>query len=293
LCGLFGNSRQAYYQRIKYIHKEGLKNEILYQIILRRRSLMRNCREGGRKLYKILQGTVPAELLMGRDAFFDFLRENNLLVPRRRCRPKTTNSFHRYRKYPNLIKGFTPDKPNQLWVSDITYIETSQGFVYLSLITDAYSRKIVGWALGDTLEAKYTIMALEMALKQLPKGTKGVYHHSDRGIQYCCDAYINLLNKHHFKISMTEKGDPLENAMAERVNGILKMEWLNQMKLETADHAKSELKQIINIYNNLRLHSSIEMKTPSQAHKCHGPLERQWKNYYKKKPEVPIFAEPN
>jgi putative transposase len=258
---------------------------------------MKTNREGGRKLYRALQQVVPPELLMGRDAFFDFLRENGFLAKRRRFRPKTTDSYHRYRKYPNLIKDFIPDRANQLWVSDITYVETAQGFVYLNLITDAYSRKIVGWALGDTLEAKHTIMALKMALKQLPKGTRGVYHHSDRGIQYCCDNYINLLNKHYFEISMTEKGDPLENAMAERVNGILKMEWLHQMKLETAEHATSELKQIIDIYNNYRLHSSVEMKTPAEAHKCQGSLKRMWKNYYKsrKRTEIneAIFVEPN
>lgn len=297
LCGLFGKSRQGYYQRIKYIHKEGLKSEILFHIIMRRRQQMKTNREGGRKLYSTLQHLVPPELLMGRDAFFCFLRENGFLVRRRRYRPKTTDSYHRYRKYPNLIRDFIPYKANQLWVSDITYIETAQGFVYLSLITDAYSRKIIGWALGDTLEAKHSIMALEMAIKQLPKGTKGVYHHSDRGIQYCCDNYIKLLNKHHFKISMTEKGDPLENAIAERVNGILKMEWLHQMKLETAEHATSELKEIIYIYNNFRLHSSIEMKTPCEAHKCQGTLKRQWKNYYKthqqKEVNKSIFTEPN
>jgi putative transposase len=290
MCGLFGKSRQAYYQRVKYEYKEGLKNEILYQIILRKRQQMKTSRIGGRKLYKALQGIVPAELLMGRDAFFGFLKESGFLVRNRKYRPKTTDSYHRYRKYPNLIRDFIPTGPNQLWVSDITYVDTAEGFVYLSLITDAYSRKILGWAVGETLEAKHTIMALKMALKQLPQNYKGVFHHSDRGSQYCCDDYIKILNKHHFEISMTEKGDPLENAIAERVNGILKMEWLYQMKFQSLDHVKSEVKDIIHIYNTMRFHSSIAMMTPTEAHKCQGDLTRHWKNYYKQKKEKELFS---
>ena len=139
----------------------------------------------------------------------------------------------------------------------------------------------MGWAIGNTLEAKYTVEALQMALKQVPKGTKGLIHHSDRGVQYCCNDYVKLLNKNNVKISMTENGDPRENAIAERVNGILKTEWLNQMKLVSLEQAMCELKRIISIYNCNRPHASLDMKTPESAHKLTGVLKRRWKTYYK------------
>jgi putative transposase len=228
-----------------------------------------------------IQPRLPTELNIGRDSFFDFLRRNGLLVGKRRRRVKTTFSNHWLHKYPNLIRDFVPIRANQLWVSDITYVETATGFVYLNLITDGYSRKIVGWAIGKTLEARYTIEALRMALKQLPKGNEGLIHHSDRGVQYCCNDYVKALKKKHIQISMTENGDPRENAIAERVNGILKDEWLNQMMLKSAEHAIIELKRIIMIYNNYRPHSSLDMKTPEFAHSQSGEFKKRWKTYYK------------
>ncbi|MCC7318631.1 MAG: IS3 family transposase [Bacteroidales bacterium] len=281
LCELFGKSRQAYYQRVKYNYKEVLKDEIVLQMIQKERKKMP--RIGGRKLMLKIQPQLPDELFIGRDTFFDFLREKGLLIRKRRKYVYTTFSKHWLRKYPNLIVDFIPSKAHQLWVSDITYIQNAQGFSYLSLITDAYSRKIVGWSLGQTLEAKHSVKALEMAIKQLPKGISGVYHHSDRGVQYCSDEYVSILNKHHFQISMTENGDPLENAIAERVNGILKDEWLNQMVFKNYDEINQALKTIIQTYNVDRLHSSIEFLTPELAHYQTVPLERKWKNYYKKR----------
>lgn len=278
LCDLFGKSRQAYYQQTKYNYKEEVKTEILLQLVDKERRLMP--RIGGRKLLQCIQPSLPEELCLGRDSFFDFLRENNLLVRKRRCRVRTTYSNHWLRKYPNLIRDFTVNRSNQLWVSDITYINTLEGFGYLSLVTDAYSRKIIGWQVGSTLEATHTIKALQMALKQLPKGANNVYHHSDRGVQYCCDQYVKLLNKNHFQISMTENGDPRENAIAERVNGILKDEWLNQIKFKTRSEATSKLEQIIRIYNQNRPHSSLDMKTPEYAHHQSRELKKHWKNYY-------------
>lgn len=280
LCDLFGKSRQAYYQQTKYNYKEEVKKEILLQLVEKERRLMP--RIGGRKLLQCIEPSLPEELYLGRDSFFDFLRENNLLVRKRRYRIRTTYSNHWLRKYPNLIKGFTANRPNQLWVSDITYINTLEGFGYLSLVTDAYSRKIIGWQVGSTLEARHTVKALQMALKQLPKGVTDVYHHSDRGVQYCCDQYVKLLNKNHFQISMTENGDPRENAIAERVNGILKDEWLNQIKFKTRSEATSQLEQIIRTYNQNRPHSSLDMRTPECAHNQSGTLKKHWKNYYQK-----------
>lgn len=278
LCDLFGRSRQAYYQRNKYNYKEEVKEEILLQLIEKQRELMPKL--GGRKLLELIQPRLPTELKIGRDSFFDFLRRHGLLVGKRRRKVKTTYSNHWLHKYPNLIKEFVPTKANQLWVSDITYIETAKGFVYLSLVTDAYSRKIVGWAIGTTLEAIYTIEAVTMALAQLPKNTEGLIHHSDRGVQYCCNDYVKKLNKNHVQISMTENGDPRENAIAERINGILKDEWLNQMKLASLEQAITELKRIIMIYNCHRPHASLDMKTPEVAHKLSGRLKKHWKPYY-------------
>ena len=281
MCDLFGKSRQAYYQRLKYNYKEEVKAEILLQLIAKERKKMP--RLGGRKLLVCIQPKLPGELYLGRDSLFDFLREKGLLVRKRRNRTRTTFSSHWLRKYPNIIKDLVPQRAHQLWVSDITYIETKQGFGYLSLITDAYSRKIVGWALGSTLEAKHTISALKMALRQLPKGVRDVIHHSDRGVQYCCEDYVKILKENHFRISMTENGDPLENSIAERVNGILKDEWLNHIKLETLEEAHKELTQIIKTYNGQRPHLSLDMNTPEYAHNQRGKIKRRWKNYYKRK----------
>jgi transposase InsO family protein len=278
LCDLFGKSRQAYYQHSRYVYKEEVKAEILLQLVGKERKMMP--RIGGRKLLLHIQPHLPAELYLGRDSFFEFLREQGLLIRKRRYRVRTTYSNHWLHKYPNLIKEFEPEKAHQLWVSDITYIETKEGFGYLNLITDAYSRKIIGWDLGATLEAKHTVKALQMAINQMPKGIKGVIHHSDRGVQYCCSDYVKVLNKNHFQISMTENSDPRENAVAERVNGILKDEWLNQMKLTSLTHATNQLEQIIMIYNQNRLHSSLDMKTPEYAHNQSGKLKKHWKNYY-------------
>jgi len=290
LCGLFGKSRQAYYQRKKYVYSEVLKEDIVFQMVEKERKLMP--RLGGRKLLLRIEPHLPEELLMGRDRFFDFLRNHGLLVRKRRPGARTTFSNHWLHKYPNLIIGFEPEKTHQMWVSDITYIPTGEGFCYLSLVTDAYSRKIIGWALGDTLEAKHSVKALKMAIRQLPKGTRDVFHHSDRGVQYCCEEYVKILTKNHFRISMTQNGDPRENAIAERVNGILKGEWLNGMCFRNIEQARGAIDTVIRTYNQMRPHSSLEMKTPCFVHSNPCVLKRKWKNYYKKK-ENNSFAEPN
>jgi putative transposase len=288
LCELFGKSRQAYYQRKKYVYKEEAKAEILLQLVAEERKLMP--RLGGRKLLVLIEPKLSGELQIGRDSFFDFLRRNHLLVYSKRS-VRTTYSNHWLHKYTNLIKEVIPTRPHEVWVSDITYIQTAEGSGFLSLITDLYSRKIIGWKLGSTLQAKYTVDALKMAINQLPKGVTGVIHHSDRGVQYCCDQYVNLLKANNISISMTENGDPLENAVAERVNGILKSEWLNQMKFKTREAASNELASIIRIYNQRRPHSSISMKTPEHAHSINNKLSRCWKNYYKRKNTIKQYEE--
>lgn len=216
---------------------------------------------------------------MGRDEFFNLLRRHGLMVRRRRIRAHTTNSFHWLHKYPNLIKGLFPVSPNHIWVSDITYINIGNDFAYLFLITDAYSRKIIGWHLSDTLESDNALRALYMAISQLPVDCKEIFHHSDRGLQYCSIKYVKVLETHGIRISMTENGDPYENAIAERVNGILKTEWLYDMNLHSYQEAKTAVNEIIKIYNSERPHSSIEMLTPDQAHRLKGNLQRLWKSY--------------
>lgn len=286
LCALFGRSRQAFYKGIKRRNQEIYDQELIIQMVQKKRKLMP--RLGGRKLYSLLKPDIPLNIPVGRDKFFSILRENHLLVKRKRYRAITTMSNHWLRKYPNLVKGMIPEAPNQLWVSDITYIQAKAGFVYLFLITDAYSRKILGWKTADTLEAKHAIKALDMALSQLPAMVEGLIHHSDRGVQYCSYKYVDKLNKHGIQVSMTENGDPLENAIAERINGILKSEWLNDMEFESLQKAHPAIKQVIYIYNQERPHSSIEMLTPQQAHNQTGHLNRLWKNYYKKPQDLCI-----
>jgi putative transposase len=242
---------------------------------------------GTRKLYEKLKPfMLDHNIKMGRDALNDLLAANQLLVKRRKRRIQTTFSNHWLRRYPNLIKEFIASGINQLWVSDITYWKINTGeHLYISLITDAYSRKIVGYNVANTMEAVESITALKMGLKSISELTeiKKLIHHSDRGIQYCSNKYVKLLQDNDIKISMTECGDPLENAMAERVNGIIKEEYLNFYKISNIDEAKKQLAKAIDLYNNDRPHMSIGNKTPSKVHKENKVKpKRLWKNYYKK-----------
>jgi len=278
---LFGKTRQAYYKRKKETYKESLNEDLVLTVVRKIRETQK--RTGGRKLLEMVRERVDQEQMMGRDEFFNLLRSHGLLVRKRKFRAVTTNSFHWLHKYPNLIKALIPERPNYVWVSDITYIKTDLGFLYLYLITDAYSRKIIGWQLSDNLGSDNAILALYMAISQLPANYGEIIHHSDRGIQYCSLKYVKILETHGIKISMTENGDPYENAIAERVNGILKTEWLYDMHLHNYTEAMEAVKQIIRIYNTERLHSSIEMLTPDQAHKLNGKLQILWKSYKKSK----------
>lgn len=283
LCGLFGKTKQAYYQRISYVYQEEVKGELLYQSVIRYRKLMP--RIGGRKLHYLISKELPEELQIGRDKFFNWLRDNNLLVRRRKVRIYTTNSHHWLHTYPNLIKSFIPSAPNELWVSDITYINTEEGVMYLFLITDAFSKKIIGWKLADNLRAENAVIALKSAIKQWANKSRRLIHHSDRGVQYCSEEYVRILKKNKIEISMTQDGNPLDNAIAERINGILKDEWLYQKTLKTKKSALLYLHNITNIYNTVRPHLSLNMQTPEQIHKNNYPQElpkKLWNNYYQK-----------
>ena len=215
---------------------------------------------------------------MGRDNFFDLLRTNKLLVRRIKRSVHTTNSKHHFHRYPNLVKAFTPLKAHELWVADITYIPLKERFAYLFLITDAYSRKIVGFNVTDDMKVSSAVVALKQALAQKPPETI-VIHHSDRGIQYCSTEYVNLLNEHHAMISMTNNGDPLENAIAERVNGILKTELISSAYSDLHT-ASIHIARCITIYNHRRRHSSLNWQIPADVHHQLGPQKRHWKNYY-------------
>lgn len=283
LCGWFGITRQAYYQNNVNELETSLKEELILAEVKNIRKS--HPRMGTVKLLgKLEEFKSQHRLKVGRDALFDLLAANNLLVKKRKRNAKTTNSFHWLRKYPNLIKDYMPQAPNRLWVSDITYWRIASGrFVYISLITDAYSHKIVGYHVANTLESIETLQALQMAIKQTEGLKSGqLVHHSDRGVQYCSHNYVDVLQKHGISISMTENGDPYENATAERVNGILKDEYLFSYQVDCISQAAEKLAQAVKLYNQERPHNSIENLCPEFVHSQGTVTKRLWKNY---KPE--------
>ena len=261
-CGLFGFSKQAYYKHQAYRESSDSKTLQLRESVLTLRRQMP--RLGTRKLYYLLN--LEGNIHIGRDKLFTVLRKEGLLVNKKRKYTLTTNSQHWLRKYPNLVKEINPERPEQLWVADITYIDTLEGNAYLHLVTDAYSKQIMGYELCNNMEASSTLKALKMALnKRKYKGSE-LIHHSDRGLQYCSKLYTDCLKENGIAISMTENGDPYENAVAERINGILKDEFGLSYKLENIIQAKELTTQSIKIYNKLRPHLSCSMLTPNQMH---------------------------
>lgn len=249
-------------------------------------------RGSGRNLHKSLEAKFAEHnLKIGRDKFFDFLREHKLLIRPKRFRTKTTCSYAHLNKFDYLIKDKIPTRKNEIWVSDITYIWLRQKgkFCYLSLITDLYSRKIVGYCLHKDLSTEGCLEALKMALSQRQKSDRILTHHSDRGVQYCSHAYVELLTKNNIQISMTQTGDPLENAVAERINKTIKEEFTTerQMSFRSLKNAKETMDKIVEFYNTQRPHRSVEWMTPMQAHETKGELKRHWKTYYKKRETEP------
>jgi len=234
-------------------------------------------RAGVPKLYFMLQEKLAAHgIKMGRDALYQLLGEHGYLLRYRRRKPYTTNSNHPYKKYPNLIRAIKYlTHPGQLWVSDITYLRLTQGFCYLSIVTDAYSHKIIGYNLHPTLHSNGPVNALLKAAKS--KRGEALIHHSDRGSQYCCAEYVKMLEHYGIKISMTEKGDPYENAIAERVNGILKEEFLLNKTFQSFTEAEQSVNNAIDKYNQIRPHESCDNLTPVQAHDQNGFLRKRWK----------------
>ena len=285
LCAWFGVTRQAYYQHFWSMTDHVVEEDLIVQEVLQIRKNHRWM--GGRKLYeKLYPFMLEHQIKMGRDAFFDLLSYHGLLIRRRKRRIVTTNSSHWLRKYPNLIRDFVPTAPNQLWVSDITYWKINNRDVYINLITDAYSRYIVGYHGAPTLEAIESIKALKMALKTIKNNQpESLIHHSDRGVQYCSSDYVKLLQDNGIEISMTENGDPLENEIAERINGIIKNEYLIDYSVDNIDNAQQLLKKAVELYNYDRPHMSIGNLTPAHVYYSKTTLktERLWKNYYNKR----------
>lgn len=284
LCRLLNYSRQAFYQQRTIIEREALQDELIIQEVLRIRE--RQKRVGTRKLFEMLRlFRWHHKMQIGRDKLFELLSAHGLLIRRRRRRaPRTTFSDHWMRKYPNLIVGVPILHANKLWVSDITYIGLKDDFAYLSLVTDAYSRMITGYYLSKDLRAEGCVEALKMALKQLPE-EHNLIHHSDRGSQYCSVDYVEKLQANNIAISMTQHSDPRENAIAERVNGIIKQEFLEE-RYPDLSKAREGVKNAVYIYNHERLHSSIDMLTPSQAHTMSGKLKQHWRNYFQNNRET-------
>ena len=238
-------------------------------------------RTGGIKLYSELKeqmGTLGIKL--GRDKFFEFLRANNLLVPRLKNFHITTNSKHQFHKYKNIVKDSVPTRPEQLWVSDITYIKIENGHIYLALVTDAYSKQVMGYKLANHMKTSLCIDALKMAIENRKYPNKKLIHHSDRGFQYCNTRYTEFAELNGIIMSMTEKYDPYENAVAERINRTLKYEYGLKQTIKNSELAKKMVDEAVYIYNNLRQHLSLGLKKPSQVHMNPG---LEYKSYKRNK----------
>ena len=273
-CTLFGIDRQVYYRKIKRRIIKQDKAQLVVKMVLEIRTLMP--RIGAKKLYYLL-GNDLKTLKIGRDKFIDILRANHLLILPKRSYHITTNSHHRFRKYKNQLLDLQINKPEQVWVSDITYIGKREKPCYLSSITDAYSKKIVGYNVSDNLNTESSLVALRLALKQRKNKEMPLIHHSDRGLQYCSNEYQKILNKNDVQPSMTQNSDPYENAVAERINGILKQEFNIDKYNKDMPIMKQIIKETVDIYNEKRPHLSNHMLTPNQMHQQNKLIMKTYK----------------
>lgn len=265
LCGLFGKTRQGYYKQDNAAQSVFIEQEIILSAVKQIRRKAKTTRWGARKLQGLLNrelGTIS----IGRDKLFDLLRANHMLVRSRKRRHFTTQSHHWLRKYDNLIEDKVITQPNQVWVADITYVKSNGTVYFLYLITDAYSQKIVGWSLSLDLKAASAERALALAINDNENTFESLIHHSDRGVQYCSSAYVEILEKNNIAISMTKPASPQENAIAERINGILKDEWLYDLDVRTLKEACKKAKEVVGIYNDYRPHNTLKNQTPNQIH---------------------------
>lgn len=259
-------TRQNYYARRRHRQRRQVDEGLILELVRAERELQP--RLGTRKLRVLLAGPLAAAAVaIGRDRLFALLRAEHLLVARLpKEYPRTTHSYHCLPVFANLIRTRVLRQPNEVWVSDLTYLRTREGFLYLALLTDKYSRKIVGYHCGDTLEATGCLQALAMALAELPAGDRPI-HHSDRGSQYCCHEYVNRLSDHGLKVSMTEQDHCAENALAERMNGILKSEYGLGMEAPSKAVARRLVTQAVELYNTRRPHTALNLRTPAAVHR--------------------------
>ncbi|MCC8039351.1 MAG: IS3 family transposase [Bacteroidales bacterium] len=284
LCGLLGVSKQAYYQ---HDDDRALAKAAMREFALQYARLVRakDPGMGIMKIWVMYQGKFRGERdILGRDLFADLLTEAGMKVRLKVRKPRTTDSAHGLPVYPDLAKELIPERPNQLWVSDITYMEiwpTDEEclFCYLSMIMDAYSKEIIGWSVGDTLSASYPIEALAMALKRTDGLREGTIHHSDRGVQYASRGYVGILREHGIAASMTETGDPKDNSQAERLNSTMKNELLKGRVFRSLEEARSAVAEAVDFYNNQRPHMSLDMMAPAKAAAMSGEMRKRWKSY--------------
>jgi transposase InsO family protein len=265
LCRQLGRSRQNYYARRKERQRKRVDEELVVALVRQERSLQP--RLGARKLRVLLEPELAqAGVCIGRDRFFEILRAQELLLePKRSETPRTTQSYHTLPVFRNLIKGGLFSQPNQVWVGDLTYLRTEEGFMFLALLTDLISRHIVGYHCGDSLESVGCQQALQMALQQLPQGVRPI-HHSDRGSQYCCHEYVELAGSRELSMSMTETDHCAENALAERMNGILKSEYGLDQRFKTKAQSSKAVEQAVGLYGTRRPHSALGNRFPAQVH---------------------------
>jgi putative transposase len=261
-----GYSRQYFYKHCKEQQQRAARELQVKKLVDQERQVLSQL--GGRKLHhQIRDGLQAQQLNFGRDKLFALLRKYGMLILPKRRYVQTTMSKHWLRKYPNLIKDLVIRRTDEVWVSDITYLKTDEGNCYLNLVTDAYSRKIVGYALADKMEAAQMKQAFQMAVRNRRDKHQSLIHHSDRGLQYCSAEYVRIADQNQIRISMTEKGDPYENALAERMNRTLKEEFGLGKVLKSKLHAKLLTAEAIDLYNNYRPHLSLGMKTPESVYK--------------------------
>lgn len=277
---MFDISRQGYYKYKSIVKKlEKQENYILSEVLKIRKY---HPKMGGRKLYYLLKPKMKdIEIKIGRDKFFDILSKHNMLIKSRIRSIRTTYSNHWYRRYPNLIKDKEVNYANEVWVSDITYWRIGEIFIFVTLITDMYSKKILGYSVSEQMKTSDILPALEMALNNKKGPLMDLIHHSDRGCQYCSEEYVSLLKKNDIKISMTESGDPLDNALAERMNGIIKTEYLKNIEVKDINKAKKVLSKSVKLYNESRPHLSCNYHTPNEIYEGKKLPKILWKNYYK------------
>lgn len=277
---MFGISKQAYYKRIKSQNIKELKNIQILKIVQNIRKT--HPRAGTRKLMQyIKEDLVENNIKIGRDALFNLLRNNGLLVKKTKRFHITTDSKHFFYKSPNLLKDTEIKHSEQALVTDITYIKTDQGHAYLALATDPYSKKIMGYAIEDNMKVEMVKNALKMAYKNRMFKTEKIIHHSDRGIQYCCPDYSSFAENLGFTLSTTQQYDPYENAVAERVNGVLKYEYGLKHSFVNLKEAQKAVKQAVEIYNTKRIHWSLDFKTPEEVHQQYNKIKH--KSYAKNK----------